>query len=117
MSTFLVTLGVIVAVVAAITWLALDDPEQRATEQRPNRRARQQAGRSHLPPAVPAVPTPVPTRLAAMPLQTPVIDAPVGRARAGLALTVLVTFVGVTLALSIAGGIFVVAEGLRTAAR
>jgi hypothetical protein len=46
-----------------------------------------------------------------------VIDAPVGRGRAGLALTVLVTFVGVTIALAIAGSVFVVAEGVRSSVR
>jgi hypothetical protein len=40
-----------------------------------------------------------------------------GPLRAGLALGVLATFVGVIVALTIAGGLVFVAEGLRTAVR
>lgn len=60
--------------------------------------------------ALPPVPPPTRTRDA-------VVDDPAGRLRAGLALSVLVTFVGVIIALTIAGGIVFVAEGLRTAVR
>jgi hypothetical protein len=79
-----------VVVVAFVTWLALRDADQRATTRRATVRERR---------AVAAV------------------YVPGGRARAGLALSVLATFVGVIVALAIAGGVVFIAQGLRNSVR
>ncbi|MDQ6909620.1 MAG: hypothetical protein M3Z84_02360 [Actinomycetota bacterium] len=112
MSTFLVSLGVMVVAVAFVTWFAVRDMDQRAT-------TRSATVREH--PAVTPPASSSTTAARAPAPRVPPREVPVylpgGRARAGLALSVLVTFIGVMVALVIAGGIVLVAQGLRNSLR
>ncbi|MDQ6927700.1 MAG: hypothetical protein M3159_03450 [Actinomycetota bacterium] len=113
MSTFLVSLGVILVAVAFVTWLALRDPDQRGNpDQRrvSDQRAtgRRTKRRDHPRTSAPAKRFPQPDSF---------VYVPGGRVRAGLALTVLVTFVGAVVALTVAGGIVFLAQGLRNTVR
>jgi hypothetical protein len=116
-STFLVSLGVMVVVVAFVTWLAVRDADQRATTRRATVRERRAvaAPKPQVPPRPrPAQASPSP-RVARR--DVALVYVPGGRARAGLALSVLATFVGVIVALAVAGGIVFVAQGLRNTVR
>jgi hypothetical protein len=116
-STFLVSLGVMVVVVAFVTWLALRDADQRATTRRATVRERRAVAAPK--PQAPAPPRPAraSTRHRVAPRDVAAVYVPGGRARAGLALSVLAAFVGVIVALAIAGGVVFVAQGLRNSVR
>src|SRR5437764_2038434 len=101
-----------VVAIAFVTWLALRDADQRATTRRATVRERPGVARRAHP--APWAPLPPASRV---PAQEAALYVPGGRVRAGLALSVLATFIGVIVALAVAAGIAFVAEGLRNTVR
>lgn len=136
MSTFLLSVGVVVATIAAVLHLALNGPDQPATprrttarEKQPSRRARRQAEDA-------ARPAPAPPRVASVPqvglpagpaLALPDSDAmrlrvlPAApttlwvRIRSGVALMVLVAVLGALVAAAVGGLVVVAALLIRSA--
>jgi hypothetical protein len=112
-STFLVTLGVGLAAILVVG-IALSDPDQPPTIRRP-------AGRGRASGTIPA-PAPIPAPVAIPPAAP--VAAPsrarrrmgaLARLRSGLALVILVTFVGVLLALLVGTALALGARALRHA--
>ena len=136
MSTFLVSLGVVVAAIAAVVHVVLNGPDQPPTIRKQPARAAAKTSRRKERKASPAVPDPVVTTAApALPVGMPVTPMFAGpdsdimrlrvlparhnsiwvRVRSGIALIVMVAVLGAMLALAIGGVMLGLALLVRSA--
>ena len=120
MSTVLISLGVVAAAICVLL-IALGDPDQPATLQRPIRRAGPRRHPARAPEPAPLEPEPAtpsaPSRAPSPTVWPSLARALWTRARSAMALLVLVTFTGVMLAALVGTGLAVAVRAFTRAVR